>query len=120
MPSEKQPTSSASRSFDPTPPSVKDPAEGFDADDTPTTPVAPSRSSAKRRKYESDSDFALRQARRNKPFQQLSISEMLDEIHDKTADMDSNVEDDAWSNQDTRIEYLLLKFGDVLKSRGII
>lgn len=82
---------------------------------TPKTPPAP-----KRRRMDTDASFARRLERRKKPFRELSLREMIDEIHDPDVDGDSFTDDDAWDNPDTRVKYLLVKIIDTLAQEGII
>lgn len=102
-------------------PAENRPNEAPPRDLTPPKPdTAQSAPTVKKRRMDTDASFERRQARREKPFRELSLREMVDEIHDPDIDGDSETDDDAWNSQATRIEYALVKIAEILTQAGII
>lgn len=63
--------------------------------------------------------YKRRLARRDKPFRELSLGEMIEEYHDSTIDLDSTIDDHAWTDRATMHDYILQRIVQVLLDSGI-
>lgn len=87
---------------------------------TPATDPTPAAPTPAKRRIENDAQFQARMKRREKSFKELSLPEMVDEIHNPDVDSDSETDDNAWQDSGLRVEYALAKIAEILRQNGLI